>query len=514
MAVKTFAAIDVGSYELAMKIFEISPKAGLKEIDHIRHKIELGTESYGSGKLSNERVNELCEVLKDFKNIMDAYRVDDYKAYATSAVREAKNTVLVLDTIENRTGIRVNVISNSEQRFLDYKAIASKGEGFRKIIEKGTAIVDVGGGSVQVSLFDKDALVITQNIRLGVLRLRDRLMAMQAKPSRYAELVEELVDNQLEVLKKMHFKGREIENIILVDDYFSPIIQNPVICGDKKGYLSREKCMEFVQGLQSRNRQEIATSIGMEEEKVSLLFCSAVLVKRMLEVMDAKLLWAPGVSLCDGMVYEYAEKNKLIKPQHDFEQDILACCENISKRYMGSRKRSESVENISLMIFDSIKKIHGLKKRDRFLLQLSARLYDCGKYISMLNAGECSYNIIMSTEIIGLSHLEREMVANIVKYNRLDFEYYGEMIRNLHMDKEAYLTVAKLTAILKLANGLDRSHKQKFKKVRAVLKENELILHVDTAEDITLEKSLIGSKAHFFEEVYRIKPVIRQKKSV
>ena len=74
MAVRTFAAIDVGSYELAMKIFEISPKVGLKEIDHIRHRIELGTESYGSGKISIERVNELCDVLGDFKKIMDSYR--------------------------------------------------------------------------------------------------------------------------------------------------------------------------------------------------------------------------------------------------------------------------------------------------------------------------------------------------------------------------------------------------------------------------------------------------------
>lgn len=514
MAVKTFAAIDVGSYELAMKIFEISPKVGLKEIDHIRHKIELGTESYGQGKISIERINELCDVLGDFKNIMDSYKVDAYKAYATSAVREAKNTILVLDTIESRTGLKVGVISNSEQRFLDYKAIASKGEGFKKIIEKGTAIVDLGGGSLQVSLFDKDSLVITQNIRLGVLRIRDRLMSMQAKPSRYAELVEELVDNKLEVLKKMHFKGREIENIIFVDDYFSPVMQNPLICGDKKGYLSREGCMEFVKVLQAKSRQEIALSLGMEEEKVSLLFCSAILVKRMLEVMDAKLLWAPGVSLCDGMAYEYAERNRLITLDHDFEKDILACCETISKRYMGSRKRSESVENISLTIFDSIKKIHGLKKRERFLLQLSARLYDCGKYISMLNAGECSYNIIMSTEIIGLSHLEREMVANIVRYNRMDFEYYGEMARRMNIDHDAYVTVAKLTAILKLANGLDRSHKQKFKKVKAMLKDNELILNVDTTEDITLEKSLIGPKADFFEEVYSIKPVIKQKKRV
>lgn len=514
MAVRTFAAIDVGSYELAMKIFEISPKTGLKEIDHIRHRIELGTETYSTGKIGSERVDELCEVLKDFKAVMDSYRVDAYKAYGTSAIREAQNTMLVLDTIENRTGLKIDVISNSEQRFLDYKAIASKGEGFQKIIEKGTAIVDIGGGSVQVSLFDKDSLVTTQNIRLGVLRMRDRILSVAARPGRYAQLIEEMVDNQLEVLKHMYFKGREIENIIVVDDYLSLVMRNPKICGQDDGVMTKERCLEFVELLQTRNRQETAQALGIEEENVLLLFCSAILMKRMLEVMDAKLLWAPGVTLCDGMGYEYAEKNKLITLDHDFEKDILACCENISKRYMGSKKRSESVENISLTIFDSMKKIHGLKKRERFLLQLSAKLYDCGKYISMANVGECSYSIIMATEIIGLSHLEREMIANIVKYNRMEFAYYAELSKHAIIDKTAYRTIAKLTAILKLANGLDRSHKQKFKKVRAQLKENELVLTIDTSEDITLEKSLIGPKAAFFEEVFHVRPVIRQKRMV
>lgn len=443
MALKTFAAIDVGSFELAMKIFEISPRAGLREIDDIRHRIDLGTDTYTTGKISNERINELCEVLKEFKEIMRTYKVNAYRAYATSALRETENRLIILDMIKNRTGLDIEVLSNSEQRFLDYKAIASKGEGFQKIIEKGTAIVDIGGGSVQISLFDNDSLITTQNIRLGVLRMRERILSMQVKPSQYEKLIEEIVDNQLEILKKMYFKDRVIE------------------------------------------------------------------------CMNAKLLWAPGVTLCDGMVYEYAEGNRLISPEHDFEKDILACVANISKRYMGSKKRSESVENIALTIFDSMKKIHGLGKRERLLLQIAAKLYDCGKYISMTSVGECSYSIIMATEIIGLSHLEREMVANIVKYNRIDFPYYHENGEQLGMDLASYLKVAKLTAILKLSNGLDRSHKQKFKTIKATLheQEQELVLSVDTAADITLEKGLIKPKAKFFEEVYSIRPVIRQKRN-
>lgn len=147
MAVKTFAAIDVGSYELAMKIFEISKRNGIREIDLIRRGIELGTDTYNTGKIRTERVDELCCVLKEFAEIMGSYGVEAYKAYGTSAIRETENTIIILDQIRNRTGIEIEVLNNSEQRFLDYKSIASKGEGFLQIIEKGTIIIDIGGGA-------------------------------------------------------------------------------------------------------------------------------------------------------------------------------------------------------------------------------------------------------------------------------------------------------------------------------------------------------------------------------
>ncbi|MDE5596454.1 MAG: HD domain-containing protein, partial [Lachnospiraceae bacterium] len=208
----------------------------------------------------------------------------------------------------------------------------------------------------------------------------------------------------------------------------------------------------------------------------------------------------------------YGEKNKIIKASHDFEQDIIACAQNISKRYMGSKRRSETLEQIALTIFDSMKKVHGLGNRERLLLQLATILHDCGKYISLTNLGECSYNIIMSTEMIGLSHLEREIVANTVKYNHMDFDYYGVIGQTVLLDKEAYLKMAKLTAILKIANALDRSHKQKFKNVKTTLQDEELIITIDTHVDITLEKGMFYKRAEFFEEVYSVKPVIRQKR--
>ena len=178
MAMTNFAAIDVGSYEVSMKIFELSRKIGFRELNDIRYRLEIGKGAYSVGRMDMDVVDVLCEILCDFKRVMQEFGVEEYRACATSAFRELENPIIVVEQIYQRTGIHIEVLSNAEQHFLGYKSIAAIETGFKKMIQKGTAILDVGGGSLQVSLFDKDALVTTQSLKMGSLRIRERLKGL------------------------------------------------------------------------------------------------------------------------------------------------------------------------------------------------------------------------------------------------------------------------------------------------------------------------------------------------
>ncbi len=509
MSVTTFAAIDIGSYNISMEIFELTRKNGLRSLNRVRQSLELGHDTFVLKRISMERLEELTRILLDYRDIMKEYGVSGFRACAKSAFREAGNMYLALDHIYRATGIKIDVLSNSEQRFLGYKSIASRGEEFEKFIEKGTAIVDVGGGSIQISLFDKDSLVTTQNILLGSLRVRERLAAFEKETIHYDRLVEQLIHRDIANFKRMYLKNRKIENIILVGDYFTNLIfQNR---SDLNKTESRETFMKWYDHVVSGSPKDIAEELGISSEMSTVLLPMAVLYRTLIDELQVETIWLPGIQLTDGIAYDYGEKKKIIRSNHNFEQDILKAAKNMARRYAGNKAHNEAIVAAANEIFGTVKKIAGLDPRANLLLSVACCLHDCGKYISLVDVAECSYNIIMATEIIGLSEKERRIIANVVRYSTTEIPDYQELRKTELLGEDDYMQVAQLAAILRIAISLDRSMLQKMEKLTAVKKDRELILTVSTGEDFTLEKGIFMENADFFEEIFNIRPVLRMK---
>lgn len=508
MGVTTFAAIYVGSYEVSLKVFEISGKKNIRTVDFVRSRVELGKDAFHGNPIGYELVDEICDVLTEFRHIMDGYRADDYEAYAGPALRDAANSQFVCDQIARRTGIRLKLVGNTEHRFLTYKCVASKPE-FDRMVEESAAVVNVGGGELQITLFVHGEVLTTQHLVLGTMRLAQLFSDQGLRPDSVRKQMNELIDKEMAVFKAQYYQNRTIKYLILTGDYSLEIMRRLDKNLDEVTVDAR-RLTGYLKQLEKKDRAQIAEALNLSDDSDRLLLPSVILFHRIIDTLAADAVWVPGIDISDGIVYDYALRKRYVRATHDFERDVRSAAQSLSQRYMSYSPHIDALVEMSSLIYDAMKKVHGGGKYERLLLQTAAILHDCGKYVSFANAPQCAYDIIRSSEIMGLSMRDREIVASIVKYNTYPMPSYDKVCDVL--DEQAYLVVAKCAAILRVANAMDRSHKQKFRNVRAVVKERQLIISIETMDNMPLEKTLFDSKAEMFQDVFSIRPVIKVKK--
>lgn len=506
MAIKRFASIDVGSFELEMGIYEIDSKRGLRLLDSVRHVIALGSDTYATGVISYEMLQELLPVLEDFARIMKGYRCTLYRAVATSAMREAKNNMIVLDQIRTRTGIDVKIISNSEQRMLGLKALKVRGEHFEDLIQEGTAIVEIGFGSMQITLYDKGMMVGTQNLKLGALRLRDTLEGLNDARREEALILGEMVDHELDLYKRLHLRERNIKHLIAVGDpvrvMFDRVMRKLSRDPRRENLLDRASAERIYSYITKRTHAELEQGLDVGTESAEILIPSAIVCERILDALKPEQVWFAGISLIDGIAADYALEHKLLKTEHDFDADIRSAVWEIGARYGEEPKhRAYALEN-TRRLFDTIRKCQGFQERDRLLLEIAAMLHHCGRFINMGKASASSCNIIRATEIVGLSAKEHELISQVLK-NEEGSVLWSEMS----------MRAAKFTAMIRLAGALDRSAKQKSGGYKMKLNEkNQLIISANKSGNLALERLDFERNKAFFSGIFGIEPILREKR--
>ena len=510
MANKVFAAIDVGSNELSMKIYEITLKKGARELDSVNSTVELGSDTYNSGKITEKSIVKVCDILNRFKKKMKEYNVTEYRAYASSAVREAENCVMVLERIKQHTGIEVIVLSNSEQRFMNYKAYASKSR-FEEENTKNRALLDIGAGSLQVSIFDKQNLVQTQNIPIGAVRIRDYLSKYGSDTVALESIMEEYVSNFIEEFRNLFINDKDIKSIIAIGDGIANLkkVGPELKIVDK---ITRDQFRVLYHKVVETTPEVLAEKYGVPFERATLMLPMAIIYQSFLDNSMAEDIITPDVTFCDGIVADYMDKKGMLYIDKDFDEDIIASANSIAKKYKVNKKHCQNVTQNALAIFDAFKRSHGLGKRERLQLQIAAMLHNCGKYVNMNEGPMISYYIVMSTEILGLSHKEREEIANIIRFNH----YYlpSQNKAQVSLVTADYMKVAKLTSILRLADVLDKSHRQKINNMKFTFRDNVLTMTVDTLNDITLESGVFKTKTELFRKVFGVTPVLKQKRGL
>lgn len=502
------AAIDIGSNSIRMKIVEIKNSGKIVPLEDLRKTINLGRDSFSYGIIKSETVQKTCEILNDYHKLLKEYKVKTYRAVSTSAIREAENCAYILEQIRTKTGIDVEIINNAQERFYTYKGIRDKIQDYTGLRRDGVLVLDIGSGGVEASVYKDGYLNYTENIKVGSLRLREILHDLERKTLDFPDMMDAFVESRIYLLKS-RIKECGLKNMIGIGGELKVIA---VLCDHKIEdvvKLHRKELLKLYETLKSMSTQNIVQKYGIATDRAEILLPSVIVFIKFLELVDSDVLLAPLISLRDGLVADIADSKLKLKRKTDFNNDIIHSLRYLGRKYQYDERHSMQVEKLALAFFDETRKLHGLKDKERFYLQMAAILHDIGKFVSLNQHHISSYNLITQSNIIGLSNRDLQIVANIAKFHsEEDPSNLDESYRALEPYER--IIVSKLSAILQLADSLDISHKQCIKNLEVTVDE-DLIVKVETDAEIILEQWVFENKAQFFYEVFGEKPIVRKK---
>ena len=500
-----FAALDIGSSRLSMKIFQLDREADkISVVEHCESNIAIGKETYNYGKISYEMTGEICSCLESFKRIMKEYGVSNYICYATSAVREASNSEYIRDQIFIRTGLKVSIVSNEEERFLHHKALALNMSNFDDIIKDGAIIIDVSAGSLQVSSYENSELKFSQNIPLGSLRIMELISGVNNSTIGFSRLLKEYTSNMLEIYQNSFFTNPKYKSIILIGSQTDNIKSALKLKDDTVVW---ERLEELYTELMDNGIYEFSDKYGFSNEESRQIMSSLLLYRPFAGNIEKKKIYMPAVDFTDGICVEFAEKNKFTHTKHIFTNDIISSALYYAGRYNINLKHVNKTMEYCGEIFNALSKKFGLSKSDLILLKVAAIYANTGLYINVNDYNVYSYNIKKSNMLLGLSNKDNDIISFVVLFQNGIFEHEEYK----YLTKSRKLQISKLSSILSLALALDFEYKQRIENIKVSLKNGEMIITALTDSDITMEQWKFEENESFFEEVFGIQARLRIK---
>jgi exopolyphosphatase / guanosine-5'-triphosphate,3'-diphosphate pyrophosphatase len=491
--------VDIGASAIRLVVAQHGPGEPLEVLEEASRAVLLGRDTFSSGRIGSGTIDAAVRALGGFRRLMDEYRVTRVRAVATSAVREASNAEIFLDRIRVRVGLEVEVIDGSEESRLTYIAVSDRLSEHAALGADCALLVEVGGGSVDVTRLALGEPVQAGVYPLGSVRLRQRLGIWQGSHEQRIRLLSAHVSNVV---------GDILDEIPVGDSRFvialggeMRFVASRVAGQGAHGLaeMSREAFLGFVNDVVRCDDEDITDQYNLSPVAAETLAPAMLVYREIIQHTAAATIVVPDVSLRDGLLLDLSSAG-LANPG-DFAPHVLASAMTLGARYKFDRAHAQAVARLSLRLFDVLVSEHALAPRDRLLLEVAALLHDVGLFVSLRGHHKHSLYLLQASEIFGLSRDDMQIVGNIARYHRrgLPQKSHPEFMR---LDREERVRVLKLAAMLRLANALDAEHEQKVTDLRLVEHDSSWIVELEGTGDLTMERLAGAQRADLLVDVF------------
>ncbi len=496
-----FAAIDLGSNAIKLKVVQVN-RGDIEVLEDISVSIPLGDEVFLSNAIQLETVREAIDTLNYFKQIMDSYGVINYKSVATSALREAENSKNIVEIIRMKTGIEVEVVEDTIEKFLTYKSIRDKMLNYQEV-RKGALLVEVNSGSCDISIYNQNKLIKNDEIKLGIKSLKYILIELEGRTVNYPHVLRELV-----VTRTSHIwpniEAKTLKHFIAIGGDAKQIkevlfgARDEIPMSEFKSFATKAMSSDY-----ELRRQIESSGINWYE-----FLATIVVYDVFTDLVDSETIQVPNVSLRDGILAESIEKAYQLTKYKYFNNDVFTLAYEISKRYKSSDTHVKYMEHNALLLFKSLKETYQFHERDELLLRLAAILHEIGKFTRMKDYLITSYEKISNLDIFGVKHEESLLIAHICRLiSSSEQKMYTANIPGIHSEDQ--VRIFKLASILSIVDALDKSKKQRIEIIETKITDFSFLIHVKRSEETVLEEWSFEFTIDNFANTFGIIPEIK-----
>ena len=459
------AAIDIGTNSVHMIVVRVRPDLSFEVVDREKDMVRLGAGGLEGGRLTQTAMANALQTLATFRRLAESRGVDEIIATATSAVRESKNGGDFIADVQRTTGIRVRVISGTEEaRLIHLAAVYASGIGARVGV-----VIDIGGGSVEVTQGTAARMQFGKSFKLGVIRLADKYVRTDPLSRRdERRMVKAIRRDAHESLRRIRKTG--FERVIGTSGTILTLGELSRSQRAKDGVRNLRVTTKAIHRLR---RHLMATTLverlkmpGLDPKRADLAVAGAVLLDTLLEELGAEEFTLCDYALREGLILDYIRRNRAHIQQVERYPDVRRrSVVELAERCNYLADHSRQVARLALQLFDQTASHHKLGADEREWLEYAALLHDIGIHISYEKHHKHSYYLVKNGGLRGFEPREIEIVALIARYHR------QAPPRKSHVGFSTLLggerdTVRMLGAILRLAEGLERSHSQVIARLR------------------------------------------------
>ncbi|HEX2095530.1 MAG TPA: Ppx/GppA phosphatase family protein [Longimicrobiaceae bacterium] len=491
------ASMDVGSNAIRFVAAEFTDATRRAVLDEERVAVRLGRDVFLTGKLAPEAMDAAVRGLAGFRERMERLGIEHYRATATSAVRESRNGAEFVRRVREEAGVELEVITGYEEARLVYQAIRSRvGLGRDKWI-----LVDLGGGSVEVSLVDGAGILWSESHTMGSVRLLEELSASGEEPGRFQRLLREYAATLQIPVAAQHWSPAGMIATGGNAEALAKLAGIPPR-GGRVGVLPVTALREAIGMLSRLSYRQRVEELGLREDRADVILPAAMVYERVAALAGVEEIRVPGTGVRDGLLLDLVEELTTHQEWEDRrERHAVEGAVALGRRYLFDEAHALHVARLAGALFDQLAETHGLGPADRRILLAAAVLHDVGAYLSRKRHHRHSLYLISQSELPGFAPGEIWMVANVARYHRKG-EPTTDHDSFARLSPEERERVTRMAALLRIADALDREHLQAVESLRARVRGGELLLEVESSGDLLLERWALRRKAGLFTRVF------------